>query len=454
MVYRGKPSAGCVSCRVRRLKCDRRQPSCSQCLRIKRECSGYRDLRALRIYDQSEEVVVKARPRHSVASRPSKLSSADQAIPTNGRRRISSHITLAPAEARVYFRFYPGVLRKDPSPALQASIKAVGLASMSRVRMSQDLICSARQEYSAALLATNSALQDPTQAKSDSTLAAVVLLSTYEVRDIPRPILFDCSASDFFQAISNIFYKSKSSPEIAKLSKAAMAYRDSKSRAIENFLDILVRVGDLSVEIDDTYTKRHSIGDPAVFIRKALHLDTDLISWALSTDPTWRYEIIEAPEHTYHSTYSDKYHVYPTVGVASMWNNYRQTRIILHEIIRSMCMRKLELGNSPESQQTMLQSIVINNLMAEDICASVPYHFTSGEVGFGGVFRLLWPLFIAADYAGSTPRMKHWVFQTLRTIGNTMGIQQALMMSLFVKEGHALDLIPGEPSRKTNQSEP
>jgi hypothetical protein len=259
---------------------------------------------------------------------------------------------------------------------------------------------------------------------------------------------------DFLQAISNIFYRNKSSPEIAKLSNAAKAYRDSKSLGIENFIDILVRVGDLFVEVEDAYTKRNSICDLAFLIRKALHLDTDLVSWALSTDPTWRYEVIEAPDHTYHSTYSDRYHVYPTVGVASMWNNYRQTRIIVREIIRSMCMRTLELGNSPESQQTMIQSIVINNLMAEDICASVPYHFSSGEVGFGGVFRLLWPLFIAAEYAGSTPRMKDWVFQTLRTIGNTMGIQQALMMSRFVKDGHALDLIPGELSRKTNQSKP
>jgi hypothetical protein len=85
--------------------------------------------------------------------------------------------------------YLPGLLGKDPSPALQASIKAVGLASMSRVRMSQDLMCSARQEYSAALLTTNSALQDLTLAKSDSTLAAVVLLSMYEVRDIPRPVI-------------------------------------------------------------------------------------------------------------------------------------------------------------------------------------------------------------------------------------------------------------------------
>lgn len=288
------------------------------------------------------------------------------------------------------------------------------------------------------------------QLESTAGLELLTLIRMQVVRNASCRFSLTVLTCDFLQAISNIFYRNKSSPEIAKLSKAARAYRDSKSQGIENFIDILVRVGNLSVEIEDTYTKRNPVGDPASFIRKALHLDTDLVSWALSTDPAWRYEIIEAPDHTYHSTYSGRYHAYPTVGVASMWNNYRQTRIIVHEIIRSMCMRTLEMRNSPESQQTMLQSIVINNLMAEDICASVPYHFTSGEVGFGGVFRLLWPLFIAAEYAGSTPKMKDWVCQTLRTVGNIMGIQKALMMSRFVKEGHVLNLIPGEPIRKRN----
>lgn len=292
------------------------------------------------------------------------------------------------------------------------------------------------------------------QLETTAGLELFTLIRMQIVRNASCRFFLTVLTCDCLQAISNIFYRNKSSPEIAKLSKAAKAYRDSKSQGIENFIDILVRVGDLSVEIEDAYTKRNSIDDPAFFIRKALNLDTDLVSWALSTDPTWRYEIIEAPDHTYHSTYGDRYHVYPTVGVASMWNNYRQTRIIVHEIIRSMCKRTLEMGNSPESQQTMLQSIVVNNLMAEDICASVPYHFTSGEVGFGGVFRLLWPLFIAAEYAGSTPSMKDWIFQALRTIGNTMGIQQALMMSRFVKEGHVLTPIPGKPTRKINQSDP
>lgn len=42
-----------------------RRPSCSQCFRVNRECSGYRDLTVVRFYDQSEETIAKAQGRSS-----------------------------------------------------------------------------------------------------------------------------------------------------------------------------------------------------------------------------------------------------------------------------------------------------------------------------------------------------------------------------------------------------
>lgn len=78
--------------------------------------------------------------------------------------------------------YIPRLLDSDPSPNLIASIKAIGLAVMSNRHMAPGLMQSAYSEYSTALLATNRALQDPARYKSDSTLAAVMLLGMYEVR--------------------------------------------------------------------------------------------------------------------------------------------------------------------------------------------------------------------------------------------------------------------------------
>lgn len=63
----------------------------------------------------------------------------------------------------------------------------------------------------------------------------------------------------------------------------------------------------------------------------------------------------------------------------------------------------LKRGDFPENRLTMPQGVAIINQMAEDICASVPYHFSSGETAVGGLIRLIWPLFVASDCVESEP---------------------------------------------------
>lgn len=81
------------------------------------------------------------------------------------------------------------------------------------------------------------------------------------------------------QAISNIFYKRYSSPVMVQLSKVAKTYRDSKSQVMDNFYDIITRVGDLSAIMSDSVPKSSS-SNLALFIQKALYLDADLVAWA------------------------------------------------------------------------------------------------------------------------------------------------------------------------------
>lgn len=216
---------------------------------------------------------------------------------------------------------------------------------------------------------------------------------------------------------------------------------------METFCDILIQLHDLSIEVDSAVLADDSIDTLSILICKALHLDTDLRSWAMSLGPHWQYAVVDThsnrrslPQIPLHS---DTYHVYKTVGTVSMWNHYRQTRIIIHEMIRSMALRLWGLQGTSECQQIVFDSIDIIKLMTHDICASVPYHFVSGEVTFTAVVRLLWPLFVAGDCASSDPATKEWIVQTLEHIGNTTGIQQALGMAKMLRNGHTRSFIPG-----------
>ncbi|PYI05206.1 hypothetical protein BO78DRAFT_387889 [Aspergillus sclerotiicarbonarius CBS 121057] len=502
MVYRGKPGLGCQLCRKRRLTCDRREPSCSQCLRVNQECSGYRDPNTLRILDQSQEVAVKAQARRTATKSPS----PDQSRSTPPPLVAPPMSPDEPAIAYV-FTYYVGtgqnqgllaylsdILQVNPSPALQATIKAVGLASLSRRPESRRL---AWQEYAVALRATNDALRDPLSVKSNSTLGAVLLLSTYEMitsnpadrlrswqkhvngatkllelrgmeqlnsrpglelftlvrmQNVghPAPDGWILGLMDSWQAISNIFYRSVShnTPWMAALSKAARSKRSEHFQAIEDLYDLLIRLSDLSLRVHLARAHHNPVRDLQQLIPEALLLDADVESWRTSLSPFWRYFIVDDSQPGFKNCphfpkHCRRYHVYYNGNLASLWNNYRLMRIVVNEMIRKMSLSLWEQQKAPECQQMVYRSVAIMKELVDDICASVPYHFTSGETAFGAVIRTLWPLFIAGNSSGANSATREHIAQMLEVIGDTAGLQQALSMARLLRNEGMLDVIPG-----------
>ncbi|KAJ5988362.1 C6 zinc finger domain protein [Penicillium waksmanii] len=222
-------------------------------------------------------------------------------------------------------------------------------------------------------------------------------------------------------------------------------------RGLELFTLIRMQIGELSADIQGIFKdgQDRAAEDPEPFIKRALYIDADLVSWSMSLSPPWRYNVIATPAHlqsksdAYTCYYGDTYYMFNSVGFASGWNNYCQTRIVIQEIVRSLCMRSMGSVTADISQKTMALANTISIQMIGSICASVPYHFNSGEVGVGLAFRLLWPIFITANCGATTPEIRDWAMKTLDLIGNTTGIQKALMMSQAVKKGHTMALIPG-----------
>ncbi|RAL03473.1 Zn(II)2Cys6 transcription factor [Aspergillus ibericus CBS 121593] len=481
MVYRGKPSLGCELCRKRRLNCDRREPSCSQCLRVNQACSGYRDPNTLRILDQSKEVAVKAQARRTASKSPpaDRTTAPRTAPPISPDELAMSYIfthLVGTTQSQGVMSYLLDLLHVDPSPALQATIKAVGLASLSRLPESRR---AAGKEYTIALRATNDALRDPVSAKSDSTLGAVLLLSTYE--------MITCNPADkmgtwkhhvqgatkllelrgleqlnsraglelfttvrFQNAISSIFYRSSdhNTPKMAALSKVARSKRSEHFQPIENFYDLLLRLSEFSLRVDGAHLQPDPVQNLQQLIDEGLLLDADLESWKTSLSPFWWYTIVEDshPGSELGPNFPQpggKHHVYYNVNLASMWNHYRQARIVLNEMIRTMSLHLWELQPSSECRQTVYQSLAVMKQMAEDICATLPYHFTSGEAGFGALVRIMWPLFIAGYCKGADAATRGYIMHALDFIGNTAGMQQADHMAQMLREEVTMTMIPG-----------
>ncbi|KAL3481986.1 hypothetical protein BJX99DRAFT_217924 [Aspergillus californicus] len=82
MVFCGKPSKGCGECRSRKIRCDQGRPTCSQCAKGNRACSGYRDELSLMFRDESQQVVRKAKTglsgRRTKKAAPKKSSAASE----------------------------------------------------------------------------------------------------------------------------------------------------------------------------------------------------------------------------------------------------------------------------------------------------------------------------------------------------------------------------------------
>ncbi|KAJ5167337.1 uncharacterized protein N7482_006118 [Penicillium canariense] len=236
MVYCGKPSKGCGQCRTRKIRCDQARPACSQCVRAKRDCPGYRDQLSLMFRDESKSVVRKA-VASSSSSSDSSTRSRQKRSPARLPRIASpggNLTTLAAVEPAQYFnladpqldytmqRLSQMPLEVQPLPhtskqevicyflrgnaipgslwmgdfvtqflaepgatasqrAMQSSVIAVSSAMLCRVRKMTSLKEAAQKEYVSALNLLNTALADVEEAKSNHALGAVVLLAVYEV---------------------------------------------------------------------------------------------------------------------------------------------------------------------------------------------------------------------------------------------------------------------------------
>ncbi|KAL4992322.1 hypothetical protein BDW68DRAFT_97667 [Aspergillus falconensis] len=497
MVHRGKLSAACGPCRSRRLKCDQKRPSCSQCIRAKRECAGYRDVSAGRFYDQTEEVKRKNSPSSSSRSQsPSRQQTLSPSTSLVGQQIAvpledqGAAFALSRFLTRTVENNLVHILNTPSARAVTASINAVGLAALSNIHQCPQLIRTARQEYVSALAETNAVLSDRMQATSNASLVAVTFLGLYELMTCDGSTtlmdkyikhldgclrilqlrgtqqLQDSVGLGLFTqtripiVLVNFWLKRSTPSWLVQLSHEALAYRSEEGTAMEDALFFLMlQVGDLCAGL-----RNGALIEPAKVVKKALKLDTELSAWAASVESSRRYTVVNIPESvdarngnsTFRHVYGSHYHVYPDTVVSAWWNDYRFVRLLLLEIICWLAghltsKEGIDATARSEYRQTVAQCKMLSQQLAEDICASVPYHLGATEVSpyedwsctrTGAVIRLIWPLFIAAECDGAAPRMTVWVADTLLRIGYGIGIRQALVMSNLLRLERPLSWLP------------
>lgn len=361
--------------------------------------------------------------------------------------------------------------------AMKASLVAVGTAMISRIRQDGPLKITAEKEYGNALNLMYTAVMEEEEAKSNPTLAAVLLLAIFEVVTSRAPgniekwtnhiygaaALLEVRGAEQlrdenglklfvqlrFQIIISCLQRGMRVPEsLIDCAKIAMFLRTKADAYGDRLIGIAGRLSNLRSDIN-----MGLLVDPQEILSAAYGIEAELMAWIAGLPPEFLYTTVEDPTlsdisfnmwgHGPHP-YDNKYHIYSDLWLCHTFNQYRCARIIVSEIILS-CLRQLSL-NAPavaiSSDLTDHCTRLRNTArqLANDICASVPYHFSVGNIAtepfdslpvnqsYVAGLILLWPLVLAGATESLNHPLRRWVISCFRLIGHSMGIDQALAL--------------------------
>ncbi|KAL1793176.1 hypothetical protein ACET3X_008158 [Alternaria dauci] len=404
----GRPSPGCKTCRDRRIRCDQKRPSCSQCLRAGKECHGYRDPVSLMFKNESHVVAKKAEKRYEELAKskepttpwrrgePAKTRSMQRMYPVRIPPSAGTIVQPSPnvdARAQGYFlanyagtadfpqggqfEWIPQLLsRPDVEGSLRESFRALSLAVFSNAVKSPAVMQKARIAYVSALEETNKALISHETAVKDSTVVSVILLGLYEGTrytdkssiarwskhvsgaytlfmlrgksqfdtELGRQIFLQSLGVALFFTLELGTNIPKGVQELYGQIPTGGGFQELGKKFMMSMLYLMHAV--VKLNQDNSHA-------PVDIINKARKLDQDLENIKALLPVAWhpiRVPLNTPSDHYYGNLYSLCLH--PVI--TQMWNYTRFLAIKIHEIIRANLVRLCE---EPSSQNFDLASL-------------------------------------------------------------------------------------------------
>lgn len=217
------------------------------------------------------------------------------------------------------------------------------------------------------------------------------------------------------------------------------------AEAYSNSLIIIIgKLSNLRADI-----KANVLTNEQEILSAASIIEAELIAWLAALPPDFTYEVQTRNPYDFLfqercrglAPYDDQYHVYPSLFICNMWNQYRSARIIVSEIRLSQILQLSDASSLRSlSDEFRLQCQALQTTirrLAVDVTRSVPYHLCAHldfppncpppESYLGGLM-LLWPLFLAGVAERRGHPLRRWVMECYKMIGNTMGLDQALAL--------------------------
>jgi hypothetical protein len=193
--------------------------------------------------------------------------------------------------------------------------------------------------------------------------------------------------------------------------------------------------------------KRRNITSTSKIASMLLPIDRMLQQWRDQLPVSWWPQSFPSPGNS--SVFFDsKFDIYPDLWIATIWNNYRSARILIHETLMTLVLAGfLACGST-----TLDDSIGILSAVTLEICRSVPFHFDPSGVCGGlntvqgkngqefsscpGGYLLLWPLYMAGMLQTTSKECRKWIADQLNRVGLCLGIHLAISLSTALQHAN------------------
>ncbi|KAH7187654.1 hypothetical protein BKA60DRAFT_613420 [Fusarium oxysporum] len=451
------PSRACSSCKKWKIRCDLEMPARNKCIKARWTCPGVLSEADIRFRHHSGVTLKK--PQANLSSKQSELSN-----PGSGRmkRHVSppledratafffSRFVLNtngdPQTKRGVCEFLPELLQqKKTEGVLGTIIPATGLSTLVNAGKSLEWKSEAFALCGKALRQLIVVdLGDAVKARSDHTLAAIMLMGTFEVSALSTIASADADSMKSFShhTIAAARCIELRGPIIVQMRRIIVIKCHQLQVPLPYVLSRWSSWAQPIQSVEDTPSNRFSeinellavaraemkhkcISDPCTVAAMLLLIDAMLVAWARDLPDSWAFNSYQ------HLGSAD-------APVASFHSYYRSVRLLVREAIMSATLRY----DTPGDRKRVSRSAKVLVNMANGICHSVPYHLGFKRIGVhtkkaahveappspGGCL-LLWPLFFSGMLRTTSKNQRAWIASTLRQIGLGMGIQLAISMA-------------------------
>ena len=499
MVYSGKPSSACRTCRQRRIRCDELRPSCTQCIKTRKECQGYPDAIELSAQDRTRKPqrLNGRRGSRSPASTPASDvtdgSSPDSTLsvlianpaasvktaaacffldgmlvtPLSSGRNVG-HLEYVP-------KFY---LKALPSSTLAICTDAASLAAFSNFGREDGAITTeALQCYGQAVMSLHNDLKDPVMLQKNETLMSTLIMLVVESLLAKSKAPSEQWSAHVFGAVRLLMTRGQAvfeDPIASRLYNVTRIYLENGSREQGVPLPPLfahpapVYSSRSSMELQ-TVAILTSMADLRRVISLALQSEgpgdsqnlSELISECQRSDQVVLHWVNNLPdEHLYDTEpntpgtepdfpFATPHHQYKDSHSHRMWNSYRCARICLN-IHAYRCLSKLSDLSGLDYTADIAFCLSNAQTMANQICQSLPAEFYTARPASSfnnkrdvysaiTAYHLLWPFYLAQNVPTLPPIQRQWIRSNMVEIADRYELRHAMVLV------DAMDKDPNRP---------